>query len=273
MKLAFIVVMLLVVGGRVSAQSGPVAAHAKDVVPKDSPGEDRRTDKKAAEKKADSESSWKWIIVIALTAVISPLTVKWVEKKLTSDPIRDQAGRLKSLIEVAALQKAHGLPEDSRIRGLIDEQTDRLAGHSKGRQEALDETISMLIADLSVRLCEALFSSCHQLELLADSKHRSNTLLAVLDLTRLEFLRSAHSIECLQIPPHFKSVSKADFDKYVQHLGESESPVGTIAAQNATELGTTPDAIEAFVRQIQETIKRPSVDTRAARILRRQKNE
>lgn len=268
MRAAFIFVLLVGVVGSASAQSEPDTATNSKAAPQDGSKEAREPDKPTSEKVGNSESPWKWILGIALTAVISPLIVKWAEKKLTSDPVQDQAGRLKALIEVAALQKAHGLPDDPRIRGLIGEQTDKLAGHSTGRQEALDAAVSALIADLSVRLCEALFASCQQLELLADSKHRSNSILAVLDLTRLEFLRSAHAIECLQIPPHFKSIAKGDVDSYVQHIGESESPIGAIAAKHATELGTTPEAVEAFVRQIRETVKSPSVDTQAARILR-----
>jgi hypothetical protein len=218
--------------------------------------------------KDGSENTWKWLASILFTAIVSPLAVKLLEKRFTGDPVKDLAGRLKSLIEIAALQKSHGLPDDPRIRGLIDEQTDKLAGHASGRQEELSAAISAMIADLSVRHCESLFQSCQQLELLLDSKHRSNKFSAVLDLTRLEFLRSAHAIECLNVPPHFRSISKNDFDNYIEYIGKSATPVGDVAKMYASDLDTTPEAVEQFVMQIRETVKSPSVETQAALVLK-----
>jgi hypothetical protein len=56
---------------------------------------------------SDSTASlWMWLGPIVITAVASPLIVKWVEKRFMSNPVKDQAELLKATIEVTALREA-----------------------------------------------------------------------------------------------------------------------------------------------------------------------
>ena len=257
-----------------SQQQQPAAVDEKQATdlpasvsePQPSSNEQQKEDLKA-------DHTWKWILGIFFTAIISPLVVKLAEAKLTSDPVKEKTGRLKSLIELSALRKAHGLPDDPRVRALIDEQSDALGKESTGKQEVLDATISGLIADLSIRLLKSLFDSCQQLEMLQESDCKSNTLAAVLDLTQLELLRSSHAVTSMGVPLTFRSIQKEDLTRYIERIRERTEPLGSIAMKHAAELGTTPEAVQEFVLQLQEAVRAPSVDTSEADQLRGDQGE
>lgn len=203
-----------------------------------------------------SSDAWKWILGIVFTAIISPIAVKLVEKRLGRDPIKDKSQRLKAAIDAQAARKTQGLHPDGRITALISELTDALGDEAKGKEQAIDEATSFIVGTLSSRVLEALFSSCRYIELLMDSKHESNTFAAILDLTRLEFLRSYYGQRRIGVPLQFTNISEVDLDQYAQECERLGGDLGKSAIRFAESLGSTPDDVRIFVGELKGVIQR-----------------
>ena len=212
-----------------------------------------------------SSDAWKWILGIVLTAIISPVVVKLVEKRIGHDPVKEKSQRLKTVIELQAARKAQELPPDGRLTALINELTDALGDEAKGKEQAIDEGTSFIVATLSSRLLEALFSSCRYIELLMDSKHQSNTFAAILDLTRLEFLRSYYGQRRIGVPTQFTNISETDLNQYAQECERMGDEIGKMAIKHANELGTTSDAAKNFVEEIRSEIQKAAKRDREER--------
>ena len=228
----------------------------------DTPKSTAKANKQNASSNSDTEDesrstdAWKWILGIVFTAIISPILVKLVEKHIGRDPIKDKSQRLQTVVDLQAARKAQGLPPDGRLTTLVNELTDALGDEAKGKEQAIDEATSFIVATLSSRLLESLFSSCRYIEQLIDSKHNSNSLLAIYDLTRLEFLRSHYGHRRMGIPSHFTSVSESDLTQYAQECERVGDELGKNAIRFAGELGTTPDGVKTFVDQLKGEIQK-----------------
>lgn len=205
---------------------------------------------------SQSSDTWKWILGIALTAIISPIIVKLVEKRIGHDPINEKSQRLKTVIDLQFARTSQGLPPDGRLTALINELTDALGDEAKGKEQAIDEATSFIVGTLSSRLLESLFSSCRYIELLMDSKHRSDALAAILDITRLEFLRSYYGQRRIGVPTQFTNISATDLSQYAQECERLGDEVGKNAIKYADAIGTTPEAVGKFVKEITSEIQK-----------------
>ena len=122
------------------------------------------------------------------------------------------------------------------------------------KEQTVNEATGSLIGTLTSRLLEALYQSCQQVESLLDSKHRSDALLAIFDLTRLEFLRTYWGFRRMSVPQSFMSIKVEEVDKYAADLERIGSTLGQNAIQHASAIGTTSEAVEEFIEQLQNEI-------------------
>lgn len=204
---------------------------------------------------SDSSDNWEWILGIVLTAIISPIIVKLAEKWVGRDPIQEKTSRLQKLLDLHAARTTLALPPDGRLVALINEVTDALADEAKGKQQPIDDATSFTIGTLTSRLLESLFSSCRYMELLLDSKHRSDALLAIHDLQRLEFLRAYWAYRRMAVPQRFMGIKVEDLDGYAANLEALGVALGDNATQHASAIGSSPEDVQAFIEDLRREIR------------------
>ena len=141
-----------------------------------------------------------------------------------------------------------------RLTALINELTDDLGDEAKGKQQALDESTSFLIGTLTCRLVESLYHACHHVALLLDSKHNGPELVAIYDLTQLEFLRTYWGYRRLAVPNYMQRIGLEELDAFASKTNDRLEELGPNAIANAEAIGTTGEAVAGFVDQLRAEI-------------------